>query len=154
MQRVLGSKFKKAVQGFLSLGLALFAFSWIGCGSGATTVPVSGKVTHEGQPVSGGSVTFVPIGAGATAGRPAVGAVQSDGTYVLGTDEKGDGAVVGQHRVMYSPPAGEHDQGEGEHDEDQASPESESPYSNLVPKDSQVEVQPGENQIDIELVPA
>ena len=66
-----------------------------GCG-GANMSPVSGTVSHNGATVSSGRVVFRPEGAGAVA----VGAIQSDGTFQLTTKRSGDGAVVGQYRVM------------------------------------------------------
>lgn len=75
-----------------------------GCGGGRPDVePVKGKVVCNGQPVTVGSVAFVPIGApGSEAGgRPAIGTVGPDGTFVLTTYETGDGAIVGKHRVEY-----------------------------------------------------
>jgi hypothetical protein len=43
-----------------------------------------------------GIVRFEPDGYG----RMATGELQADGTFVLTTFEKGDGAVVGQHKVF------------------------------------------------------
>jgi len=57
---------------------------------------VKGKVTLKGQPLTKGIVRFEPDGYG----RMATGEIQGDGTFVLTTYEKGDGAVVGQHRVF------------------------------------------------------
>lgn len=126
----------------------------LGCGSGADEKPtaqVQGKVTHDGQPVSGGSVTFVPAGGeDGKPGKPASGTVQSDGTYKLSTYGTDDGAVVGKHRVSYSPPTSDAAApAEGEHGE---APKS--PYDGLKPKTAEVEVESGGSTIDIELVPA
>ncbi len=143
-------KFRRAIGGAVAFGLTLLAATWTGCGSGSPTAPVSGTVRVEGQPVSGGVVTFAPIGTEGTAGKPAVGAVQSDGTFVLGTDAKEDGAMLGRHRVIYSPPAVESPPvQEGKHAE--APPPS--PYAGLIPKEAEVEVKPGSNEIRIDLVP-
>ena len=67
-----------------------------GCGAlsapqGATTVPVKGKVTHNGKPLTKGVINFQPEGAG----KDATGEIQPDGTFVLTTYKKDDGAVVG-----------------------------------------------------------
>jgi hypothetical protein len=64
-------------------------------GYGAQTVPVKGKVTYKGQPLTQGSITFEPDGSG----REAHGGIQPDGTFVLTTFKEGDGAVAGVHRV-------------------------------------------------------
>ncbi len=149
MSRNVVKTFRKAVDGALSLGVVLLAATWTGCGPSGTTAPVSGTVRAQGQPVSGGVVTFAPLGTEATLGKPAVGAVQSDGTYVLGTDSKGDGAVMGRHRVTYSPPTVESAPlQEGKHAE--ALPSS--PYAGLIPQQAEVEVKPGSNEINIDLV--
>lgn len=65
-----------------------------GCHRGPEIVPVSGKVTYNGQPLKFGSVTFQP-----QKGQPARGEIQSDGTFTLSTFKPGDGAVVGPHKV-------------------------------------------------------
>ena len=71
-----------------------------GCGGpaelrGAPTFPVKGKVTYRGKPLTQGSVTFEPDGAGKEANGP----IQPDGTFILTTYKPGDGAVAGLHRV-------------------------------------------------------
>jgi len=71
----------------------------VGCGSVADRLPtaaVSGTVTLDGDPLENGNVTFVPQDG---SGRPATGMIQSDGSFVLGTYDDDDGAVLGQHRV-------------------------------------------------------
>ena len=71
----------------------------VGCGDGADRLPtaaVSGTVTLDGQPLKKGDVTFVPQDG---SGRPATGTIQSDGSFILGTYDDDDGAVLGQHRV-------------------------------------------------------
>jgi hypothetical protein len=73
-----------------------------GCGAiggdKAALLPVKGKVTFKGQPVTKGLVTFEPR----DFGRTATGQLQSDGTYVLSTFKEGDGTVAGHHRVSIS----------------------------------------------------
>ncbi len=123
-----------------------------GCGSAGDfpTAPVSGKVTHNGEPVQGGSITFAPVATGSEleVGQPASGAVQQDGTFVLGTQTENDGAVVGRHRVLYSPPpVAPVEGGAGGHS--QTPP---SPYDGLSPKEQEVEVKDGANNVEIELV--
>jgi hypothetical protein len=121
----------------------------VGCGS-SDKGKVSGTVTSAGQPVTGGSVSFAPVaGADSSTGaasssRVATGAVRSDGTFSLSTDTDGDGALIGRHEVVYTPPSvgGE-----------SADPAAKSPYHGLVPRESQVEVKAGANTFAIELVP-
>jgi hypothetical protein len=63
--------------------------------------PVHGTVTLDGQPLSGANVMFAPRARGdeVNAGKPAFGQLQPDGSYVLGTYDDEDGAVVGEHSV-------------------------------------------------------
>jgi len=59
-------------------------------------VPVSGKVLHNGQPLTAGSVTFVPE----ANGQPeAVGSIGTDGSYTLATGDQA-GAPVGKYKVV------------------------------------------------------
>jgi hypothetical protein len=83
-----------------SIALALLLLPSGGCGTpagggAAGMIPVKGKVTYKGQPVTKGVVRFEPDGYG----RMATGQIQSDGTFVLTTLKEGDGVVAGEHRV-------------------------------------------------------
>ena len=74
-----------------------------GCGGRANlpdTVPVSGKVTLNGRPLSGASVTFVPTGA--TRGDGGFGMTDQDGRYKLRYLRGAAGVPVGQYRVVIS----------------------------------------------------
>ncbi len=130
-------------------GLAALA----GCGSkGAeyTVAPVKGKLVCRGQPVKGGHITFRPLqaagGKAGITGKPASAEVKEDGTFVLSTYGKQDGAVVGKHEITYLPVAAG-----AQSYEEKPQP---SPYAGLVPKPNQVEVKEGQNDFTIELVPA
>jgi hypothetical protein len=57
-------------------------------------VPVSGRVTIDGQPVTNGSVSFRPLH-----GRPASGKLNDQGRFTLKTFEPGDGCIPGKHDV-------------------------------------------------------
>jgi hypothetical protein len=79
---------------------ALFCGACWGCGvagGGASTtlIPVKGKVTYKGNPVTKGRIKFEPDGYGKSAYAP----LQPDGTYVLTTEKQGDGVIAGHHRV-------------------------------------------------------
>jgi hypothetical protein len=66
------------------------------------TVPVSGTLTYNGKPVPSFKVVFSP-----TDGRKtAMGTTDADGKFTLGTNQPGDGAAVGTHKVTvaYDPP--------------------------------------------------
>jgi len=83
-------------------GLSWLAAGW-GCSASSSlnTIPVEGRVTYKGQPVTHGTVTFMPRDAAeGTPRRPATGAIQSDGTYRLGTLSPEDGAVPGEYQVV------------------------------------------------------
>ena len=84
----------------LAAFLLLLACGASGCGSSdrpyvAPTLPVKGKITYNGKPLTQGNITFEPVGFG----RDASGGIQPDGTFVLTTFKDGDGAVAGVHRV-------------------------------------------------------
>jgi hypothetical protein len=85
----------------LALAAILVGTCW-GCGSGSavppTLIPVKGKVTYKGQPLTKGIVRFEPDGFG----RMATGELHSDGTFELSTLKPGDGVVAGEHRVTVS----------------------------------------------------
>lgn len=76
---------------FVLAATALF----VGCDRGPKIVPVAGRVTIDGQPVTRGFVRFVPDGA-----RPAYGEIDAQGRFQLTTtDIDNDGAIVGEHQV-------------------------------------------------------
>jgi hypothetical protein len=83
----------------LVLGLPLVLA--LGCG-GAKFAPVSGKVTLDGQPLAGATVSFQPIAPpnSTEAGPGSVGKTNDKGEYKLTADKGQDGAVVGKHRVV------------------------------------------------------
>lgn len=75
----------------------LAAAAVAGCGGGRLkTAVVHGKVTYKGKPIPQGTVTFIPT----VNGPSATGEIQSDGSYTLTTYSKGDGAIIGSHKVM------------------------------------------------------
>jgi len=68
-----------------------------GCGGGGSapeTVPVTGIVTYQGQPVPKLSVAFIP-----DKGMLATGTTDAEGRFRLTTSNSGDGAMVGSYRV-------------------------------------------------------
>ena len=58
------------------------------------TLPVTGRVLWEGQPLADAVVVFTP-----EKGRPATGITNAAGQFVLSTFKKNDGAVTGVHRI-------------------------------------------------------
>lgn len=80
------------------------AFAVLGCGDPAPPplAKVNGKVTYQGKPLTMGRVLFVPIAPKQDGSReyPAGGSIGEDGNYELTTIEKGDGAAIGEHKVV------------------------------------------------------
>ncbi|SIO02449.1 hypothetical protein SAMN05444166_2085 [Singulisphaera sp. GP187] len=72
-----------------------------GCGAnnGLHLAKVHGKVTYKGQPITYGTIMFEPDTSRGTNGPAAVGSITSDGSFTMSTEESGDGAIVGLHRV-------------------------------------------------------
>jgi len=130
-------------------GVLLLLGAIAGCGTGGKA-RVTGKVTVNGKPVTGGLISFTPVADQKEPGKPASGEVQQDGTYTLGTESKGDGVVAGKHSVRYTPPSIPYPEGR-EPRPGEAPPKS--GFEGLVPKTQQVEVQVGTNSVDIDLVP-
>ncbi|QDT66991.1 hypothetical protein [Calycomorphotria hydatis] len=64
--------------------------------------PVKGVVIYQGNPLSGGSIQFIPDSSQGTTGRMATGKIGPDGTFELTTYEPGDGALPGHHKVTIS----------------------------------------------------
>lgn len=85
------------------LCLAILAFA-VGCGSPdlEKAVPVAGVVKFQGKPLEGYRVTFMPT----DGRRPAIGVTDAEGKFKLGTNDTGDGAVIGTHKVafVWAPP--------------------------------------------------
>lgn len=80
--------------------LAALVLAGTGCGSdGPVKGRVSGTVSYQGKPLETGTVTFI-----ATDGKNpnATGPITSGGRYTLQTQEPGDGAVVGDYKVVIS----------------------------------------------------
>jgi hypothetical protein len=87
----------------VALGLACS----LACGCGPArdpnlppTAPASGQVMYKGKPIDHGAVTLHPVGEG----NPAVGAIDENGKFTLSTYARGDGAVLGQHKVTVDIP--------------------------------------------------
>jgi hypothetical protein len=105
-----------------------------GCSS-SPLATVHGRVTCHGQPVPEAGVIFSPMPKAESdreAGKAASGSTDADGRFVLTTYKDGDGALIGKHRASiildntHPSPCGQ---------------------SKLV----QVEVKPGDNEINIEM---
>ena len=76
-------------------GLFLLSIFLVGCGDGRPKrVPVSGRVTIDGQPLKFGSIRVLPAN-----DRAAAAAIGPDGRFQLTTFDKDDGCVLGKHPV-------------------------------------------------------
>jgi len=84
---------------------ALVVLVWVmvsagGCGSAATpidgSVPVSGTVTFNGQPLEQGMVRFAPESGGKA--QPATGQIKN-GKFTMVTTASSPGVVVGKYKV-------------------------------------------------------
>jgi hypothetical protein len=83
------------------LGLATAACVLAGCGpsNGLTMGRVSGRVTYNGQPVELGEVLFLPDSEKGNSGVPSMGPITKDGSYIMSTQDFGDGVIAGHHKV-------------------------------------------------------
>ena len=68
-----------------------------GCGTEATTNPVRGTVTLDGQPLARATVQFLAQDPG---GRDALGTTDADGVFRLSTFKPRDGALAGKYKVV------------------------------------------------------
>ena len=82
------------------VALSVCLLALVGCNTGPSVSPITGKVTLDGAPLPGATVTFSPVKGGT--GSAAVGTVDANGEYKL-TDMKstniGSGAVAGDYKV-------------------------------------------------------
>jgi hypothetical protein len=114
-----------------------------GCSSsGFPTAPTKGRVICEGKPVPHVMVTFEPLEKEDTAivGRAGFAIAKEDGTFVLTSYVKDDGAVIGKHRVRVGLP----------HREDFPNYKCDC-YLNSEVDLMQVEVKPGQNEFELVL---
>jgi hypothetical protein len=116
------------------------AFVSGGCGSSdappLATLPVAGKISYKGKPLTQGTVTFAPEDG---FGREASGPIQSDGSFTLSTFKTGDGAVPGVHRVAVT--------GTGKNGKELIPPKFRNTSSSRV----EVEVKPGQSEYVVDL---
>ena len=116
----------------------------IGCDTGPATVALKGKVSQDGQAVTGGNLIFAPMATeGNAVTSPVVTTIQSDSTFNAQV-------VAGKYTVTYEAPQISHDAPEW--DGKGAPPVSpQSPYAGLVVKDKEIEAKSG-SELTIELV--
>lgn len=76
----------------------------LGCGSGYSSVPVSGTVTVDGKPEGGIKLYFTPVAIEdeINPGPYSTAITDENGSFVLETRNGDPGAVVGKHRAVLS----------------------------------------------------
>jgi hypothetical protein len=114
------------------------------CGCSGSSAAVSGKVTADGKEVTGGGIVLAPAGADdALPGKPGMTDIRPDGTYSLRLELAASGPA---HRfaVRFTPPPVKSTAATAKN--------VVIPYQGMVPKQAEVEIKPGMNVIDIELV--
>lgn len=114
---------------------------------------VTGRVTYQGKPLKGWIIYFVP-----ERGPVASGLIDEEGRYSLSTTGSGDGAVVGRHKVYFSPPPSTEAPADLTKPESPIPPRRSGSAISLPPKlcspastDKTAEVKPGSQQIDFDL---
>lgn len=130
--------------GYLVASLLILA-AVCGCDGGLTTLSLKGKVSQDGQTVTGGNLVFVPTATdGKVATSPVVTTIQQDGTF-------NTQVVAGKYTVTYEAPQIANDAPEW--DGKGAPPVSpQSPYAGLVVKQKDIDVTAGSSDITVELV--
>jgi hypothetical protein len=115
----------------------------LGCGDGRQVGTVSGRITLDGQSLADARVNFQPIGDARNPGIGSFGKTDANGDYSLTLiDEKGQGAIVGTHRVIIKAvPAGKGDPAD---DKARAAPDRVPPEYNSN-STLTFEVKPGHN---------
>jgi len=123
------------------------AIALAGCGGSAqpeNVGRVSGKVTLDGQPLSGAMVTFSPAKPG---GSSALSQTDTDGHYKLGYAAGIEGAEIGENRVSVST----YDPGDPDGDPPRPKVLEKVPLKYNVNSELIREVKAGDNTIDLEL---
>jgi hypothetical protein len=137
--------FSRSARRTVVFGFVFLTLASVGCSG--KRAKVTGKLTFHGQPVTGGSLTLVPVPAAGDLepGTPAAVAVNSDGTFATP-----DGAVVGRCKVFYSAPSVPFPEGRVQRPSE---PAPMSPFVGLVPKEQEIEVTTGDNTLEVEMIP-
>jgi hypothetical protein len=106
-----------------------------GCSQGPALGQVTGKLTHNGQPVQYAAVEFHPVGEG----KHSIGYTDAQGEYIVQYTLQREGALIGRHRILIKmyPPEG------------LKAPPVPPKYQGGA--EGEVEVTSGDNRVDIEL---
>lgn len=95
---VLRIRVKRMLHRILSFAFAILIGGVTGCGD--AMFDLQAKVTLDGQPLEGASVTLVGIGKQSQ--RPAVGISDAEGLVQFTTFQPGDGVAPGEYKVVIS----------------------------------------------------
>jgi hypothetical protein len=108
-----------------------------GCGQREfMVVPVKGLVMCKGRPVTEGLVQFSPVATNnPMSGKAGAGEISEDGTFVITTYTRGDGAIVGKCRITAGPN------------------DPKLPWPCKLKNPIEYDVQPGGNNLVIEVLP-
>jgi hypothetical protein len=96
----------------LVISMGVFVGVFVGCSKKGNIVPVSGRVTLDGQPLADVAINFGPQSGSLDSAFAAYGKTDAQGRYSLRlVDDKRPGASVGKNRVTLneSLPGGESD---------------------------------------------
>lgn len=89
---------------FVTFCIAILTCLVCGCGGPKPTlVPVTGKVTKNGQPVTAGSIYLHAASANAYEKDSPSSLLQIDGSFTIKTFPFGDGVPPGEYKVTLSP---------------------------------------------------
>lgn len=132
----------------ISAAMGLAIWSAAGCSSRTADYPplglISGKVTFNGQALSGVIVTFQPV----ESGRPSSGTTDADGRYTLEFTEVAKGAMVGRHDVSFEKPPTEEELTSADSIKRSRKPTA---IAAALSRRTSCEVSPGRTTFDIEL---
>lgn len=96
---------RRSIRALISVLLPIASIMTVGCGdAGYGEVPVSGKVTLNGEPLAGAHLTFQPVAKDSSGFAPgSFGRTDDEGNFSLRTVwPDADGAIPGRHRVQIS----------------------------------------------------
>ncbi len=92
----ISSRWNPTLKTMIGPMMLLFILGLVGCGSDTPhVVPVKGKVSYQGKPLTSGTVMLVPDGDG----FGATGQIQPDGSFILTSFKQNDGAAPGKYKV-------------------------------------------------------
>jgi hypothetical protein len=141
-------------------GLALVPVIVALAGCGGTDLSlgqVSGKVTMNGQPVSGATVSFIPDTTKNTSGPMSSGILNAQGEFTLSTLDGVQGAVIGSHKVTVTCPFDESAGSSGSGDAVAPAPTTPcdvpTKYEGFATTDLSAEVNKGSNDFTFDLKP-